>query len=97
MAKGKKVEELIQKNPSNSLEPVKTVDSIKKAPGQVGLAAPQSLDAIRRPKPEERVDKGERVFAGVAKPTISDQTYDLYNPIRKVDPPKKQKKDESGQ
>ncbi len=94
MAKGKKVEELIQKNESNSLEPAKSIDSIKKAPGQVGLSAPHTLDAIRRPKPEERVDKGERVFAGVAKPKIADQTYEVYKPLRKVEPPKKAKKEE---
>ena len=94
MAKGKKVEELVQKNESNSLEAAKSIGSNQKAPGQVGLSAPHTLDAIRRPKAEERVDKGERVFAGVAKPKIVDQTYDCYNPIRKVDPPKKTKKEE---
>ncbi|NUM33923.1 MAG: hypothetical protein HUU50_05235 [Candidatus Brocadiae bacterium] len=94
MAKGKKVEELVQTNESNSLEAAKSIGSSKKAPGQVGLSAPHTLDAIRRPKPEERVDKGERVFAGVAKPKIADQTYDCYNPIRKVDAPKKAKKEE---
>ena len=89
--KGRKVEELRQSTESNSLEASKDMDSFKKAPGQVGLHAPQTLDAVRRAKAEDRVDTGKRVFGGVSAPKVADQTYDCYNPIRKVDPPKKKK------
>jgi len=92
--KGRKVGELKQTNPSNSLEPVKGLDSTRKAPGQVGLWAPGTMDAIRKPPKESRVDTGERVFGGVSAPKVSDQTYDVHNPIRKVNPPAKKKKDE---
>jgi hypothetical protein len=91
--KGKKVPELKQSTESNSLEPVKGLESYQKQPGQVGIHKPGSLDAIRRPKPEERVDTGERVFGGVTEPKVAEQTYDCYNPIRKVDPPKKKEKE----
>ncbi len=89
--KGRKVGELKQTNPSNSMEPVKSLESVTKQPGQVGLWAPNNIDAIRKPPKEARVDTGERVFGGVCAPKVSDQTYDCYNPVRKVDPPKKKK------
>lgn len=90
---GKQVSQLKQTNPSNSLEAKKGLDSSRKAPGQVGLWAPNTMDAIRKPPKESRVDTGERVFGGVSSPQISDQTYDVHAPIRKVNPPTK-KKDE---
>ena len=91
MAKGKRVAELIQTVENNSLEPTKSLDSIKKAPGQVGLHNQHSVDGIRRAKPEDRVDKGEKIFINASTPKIADQTYDRYNPIRKVTVPKKRK------
>lgn len=91
MAKGKKVSELKQSTGNNSLEPTKGVEGFAKAPGQTGLYGPQSIDAVRRPKPEQRVDKGERVFGGVSEPKVVDQTNDLYTPPGKgkSTPPKK--------
>ena len=87
--KGKKVGELKQVNMSNSLEPAKGLESYAKKPGQVGIHAPESLDSVRRRKPEERVDTGERVFAGVSAPQVSPQTYDCYKPVKKSEPKKK--------
>jgi len=92
--KGRKVEQLKQTSPSDSLEATPNVSSPKKAPGQVGLWAPQTMDAIRKPQKESRVDTGERVLGGVSTPKVSEQTYDVYNPIRKVTPPVKKKTEE---
>jgi hypothetical protein len=82
--KGKKVSQLKQSTESNSLEAGKNLEGFAKAPGQTGLAAPHSLDAIRKPKPDQRVDKGERVFGGVSEPKRVDQTDDLYVPPGKA-------------
>lgn len=89
MAKqGKKVPEL--KSPaSNSLEPVKSIEGYTKVPGQTGLHPPESLDAIRKPKPEQRKE-GEPYFGGVSEPKVSEQTYDCYDPPKKT--PAKRKK-----
>ena len=90
MAKGKKVNQLRQQNNTNSLEAAgKDIEGFKKQPGQVGLHAPHNIDAIRRAKAENRKDTGERVFGGVSQPKVSDQTYDLYKPLRKNSPKKK--------
>ena len=91
MAKGRQVSQLYQAVEDNSLEPTKGLDSIKKAPGQVGLHNQHSIDGIRRAKPEDRIDKGEKIFVDISMPKIAEQTYDCYNPIRKVSAPKKKK------
>lgn len=87
--KGKKVPELKKATNSNSLEATKSVDGFAKAPGQTGLYGPQSLDAVRKPRPEQRVDKGERIFGGVSEPKRVDQSEDLYAPSPKSKSPKK--------
>lgn len=69
---------------SAPLEPPKTIEGFPKAPGQTGLHAPRSIDAIRRPRPEERVDKGDRYFGGVSEAKRVDQASDLYNPSSKT-------------
>ena len=88
--KGKKVSQLKQATNSNSLEPAKAVEGFAKVPGQTGPYAPNTLDAIRKPKPEQRVDKGERIFGGVSEPKQVDQTNDLYTAKGKSVPKKKQ-------
>lgn len=88
--KGKKVPELHEES-TDALDNVRKVSGSRKAPGQVGLHAPDSIDAIRRPKKENRKDSGRREFGGVSAPQVSDQTYDCYKPLRKVNPPKKKK------
>lgn len=92
--KGRKVEELQKTNPTNSLEAVnKGIQNPQKKPGQVGLWDQHSMDGIRKPPREERVDKGDRVFGGVSSPKVIDQTNDLYSPLRKVNPPAKKKEE----
>ena len=80
--KGVKVDGLKQQG-TNDLNVHKNVSGHGKAPGQVGLAAPHSLDGIRKPRAEQRVDTGKRTFGGVSAPKVSDQTYDLYNTKKK--------------
>lgn len=81
--KGKKVSQLHESTGSNSLETGKMVEGHAKAPGQVGLHAPNTADAVRRAKAENRKDTGDRAFGGISPPRVSEQTYDCYNPIRK--------------
>jgi hypothetical protein len=81
--KGKQVPQLKQSTNSNSLEATKSVEGFAKTPGQTGLYAPNTIDAVRRAKPEDRVDKGERVFGGVSEPKQVDLTNDLYVPPKK--------------
>lgn len=73
----------LKEKASDDLNVHKNVSGHKKAPGQVGLAAPHTLDAIRKPKSEQRMDTGKRDFGGVSAPQVSDQTYDLYNTPKK--------------
>lgn len=80
--KGKQVPQLKQTNLSDSLEPNKSLEGFDKKPGQVGIHAPDSLDAIRKPKPEER-ETGKPYFGGVSEPKVSEQTFDCYQPIKK--------------
>lgn len=90
--KGKKVPELKQSTKNNSLEPVKLIDGSTKAPGQTGLHAPDTLDAIRKPKPDQRQD-GKPFFGGVSEPKVAEQTYDCYKPSTKSAPKAKKKKE----
>ncbi len=65
------------KKTSNSLKPT-SISGHKKVPGQTGLAAPGSIDALRKPSRDQRTS-GKPFVAGVSEPVVSDQTYDLYN------------------
>ena len=80
--KGVQVSGLKQKGTSD-LEVSPKVSGHGKAAGQVGLAGPHSLDAIRKPRSDQRVDNGQRVFGGISAPKVSEQTYDLYNTKKK--------------
>lgn len=66
------------KKTSDSLKPKGSISGHKKAPGQTGLAAPGSIDALRKPSRDQRTT-GKPFVAGVSEPVVSDQTYDLYN------------------
>lgn len=83
MRKGRRVPQLRRASASNSLEGTKTVAGFSKAPGQTGLHAPHSLDAVRKPKPEQRT-KQPPTIGGVSQPRVSEQTYDCYKPVRRV-------------
>ena len=89
--KGRKVPQLKRSSGGNSLEPVKNLDGYKKKPGQTGLHAPDSIDAIRKPRPDQRKETGEPFFGGVSEARISEQTYDCYKPIKKTNASKKKK------
>lgn len=89
--KGKKVPQLKQGSGGGSLEPVKSIEGHPKVPGQTGLHPPDSLNAIRKPKPEQRKE-GTPYFGGVTEPKVAEQTYDCYNPIPKKTPKSKKKK-----
>lgn len=64
---------------SGDLNVHKNIGGHGKAPGQVGISDPHSLDGIRKPRADQREDTGQRSFGGVSAPKVSDQTYDLYN------------------
>jgi hypothetical protein len=81
--KGRKVPQLRKTSASNSLDVTKFVAGFSKSPGQTGLHAPQSLDAIRKPSPGQR-QKGAAMIGGISKPRVADQTYDCYKPSRRV-------------
>lgn len=86
----KKEKQVKQETANNSLETNKFIDNFPKAPGQTGLHAPNSLDAVRKPPIEQR-SSGEPFFGGVSEPKVSEQTYDCYKPINKTKPPAKKK------
>lgn len=84
MVKGKRAPHSKKAVANGPLDAIQKISAHSKAPGQVGLHAPQSLDAIRRANPEQRKkSQSEPVFGGKAGFQVSPQTYDCYKPAHK--------------